>query len=118
MTEEEIKAKRKEILEWERDNRTSKNRAASGYSCWYYLENTPGCAIGRLIKDKVLAEHLNTRGSVDAIKNQLPPEIQALGIEFLVEIQVFHDNPENFTNVGLTHIGTEKINNLLQKWTA
>lgn len=116
MTEEEIKAKRREILEWERDNRTLKNRAHSGHSCYYYLEGTPGCAVGRLISED-LAKLLNNRGTANGIFDKLPIDVQELGKDFLWAIQQFHDTATNFNDDGLVDAGKTAMAALLEKWT-
>ena len=114
---EEIRAKRKEILEWEAANRNLKNRAEKpkGYCC-YYLEGTPGCAIGRLLPEK-LAKELSLRGGgAEGVFALLPPEIQKLGVDFLEAIQALHDCRYHFTNEGLTEVGHASVEDIRQRF--
>ena len=118
MTEEEIKAKRKEILEWEEQNRTLKNRSMYGKFCAYRnaaSPDNPGCAVGRLLPVEV-AKQLDGLGPVSHIFHLLPMKVASLGFEFLTEIQTLHDNASYFTEEGLSTAGVERVNHIKQQF--
>jgi hypothetical protein len=119
METEELYKKRKEVIDWERNNRTLANRSAlysSGGSaassgCKYAPahDNTPGCGVGRLIEDKALCVRLDAQDKPSVshldVFFLLPLEVRELGIEVLSAIQGFHDAASNFIPTGLSEKG-------------
>lgn len=80
-------------------------------------ENSPGCAIGRLLTPE-LCEELDKAfpSSVGERKvfNRLPEEIQVLGQDFLVKLQQLHDQSDNWNEIGLTQKGSEMMEVIIQ----
>lgn len=112
--------RRKEILEWEKNNRNLTTRSApkNGLGCFYLNpDGGPGCAVGRLIEDKELCRELDKIGFLKDAWPQIPKDIQALGYEFLDALQRFHDNEGNFREDGLSVQGETFINSLLNSYT-
>jgi len=104
--EAEIKQRRLEVLEDTCRHFNSTNRAVNGMNvCSYAL----GCAIGRRIPDLALRERLDgfAVSSVrdDDIFRLLPTELQDLGKDFLGDLQVLHDNRNNWNETGLSSKG-------------
>lgn len=80
-------------------------------TCQYYPqhEKTEGCAVGRLIKDKELCKKLDTLGGgTRKLFKHLPAEVQELGVEFLVDLQLLHDYLYHWDQNGLTPRGKDK----------
>ncbi len=105
-----IKQLRLEILDWEKDNRTSKNRSISEGICLYMGPPTAiggGCAIGRLVEDKSILWKWE-RKPVSAIFDSLPKSIKSLGVTFLKELQYLHDADPFWNTKGLSKVGIEK----------
>ncbi len=77
--------------------------------CKYFMEGSPGCAIGRLIEDKELCRKLdecsNTGVDEDEIFSKLPADLQEYGPDFLRELQELHDEDNNWDIYGLTQEG-------------
>jgi hypothetical protein len=122
-TKEQIQEKRLEILEWEKANRNSKNRAVvimehNCPRCIYSGEI--GCAVGRLITDKSLCERMDlceeSRVSSFSIMALLPPEIEELGTDFLSQVQDLHDESQNWNEGGLSEVGLEKWNSVKEMY--
>jgi len=103
---EEIKLARKEVLDWERDNRTSLNRASlDGMCCWQATDTSPGCAVGRLCTPEQQAGLAGMTNGDDPV-HFLPAHVVRLGRPFLHHLQNLHDCPENWTDKGLSKMGT------------
>lgn len=112
---------RQEILQWEVDNRNLNNRCKKGTACLYYIPYKTGCAVGRLLtkkKAKQIEEIVEKtgQGSVFAVFELLPEEVRFLGLDFLADIQIFHDNCYYFTNKGLSSSGIEKAKKIAEKY--
>ena len=114
---------KQEIIDWERQNRNSTNRGTKSYGCIYSpTESSPGCAVGRLIADKVLCDQLDEEGykgintSIRCVFDKLPLEIQDLGKRFLAELQRWHDNELNFTETGLSEQGRTRLDEIEGKY--
>lgn len=114
-TEKSIESRRLEILEWEKANRNSKNRAVvivdnNCPRCIYSGEI--GCAVGRLVEDKSLCEKMDlcdeSRVNSFSVAKLLPPEIKELGMDFLSQVQDLHDEGCNWDANGLSKEGLEK----------
>jgi hypothetical protein len=96
----------------------SNNRSYSLDGCTYSPahNNTQGCAIGRLIKDKALCAELDVMGDSsnsyvghEEVFKKLPLEIQSLGKGFLEAVQTLHDSPDNWNENGLSEMGEEEV---------
>jgi len=76
------------------------------------LYSGKGCAIGKHIKDKQLCSKLDTiicSGLTESdIYRRLPTNLQKLGQDFLIDIQMLHDNRDNWTISGLSRSGIRK----------
>jgi hypothetical protein len=99
----------------------SKNRSVKYIApsqCTFFNEGTsPGCAIGRLIKDKELCKQLDYMTltelrSFAEIYELLPPELKEYNQEFLIDLQALHDKPENWNESGLSEIGKDRRNHI------
>jgi hypothetical protein len=99
----------------------SKNRSVKYIApsqCTFFNEGTsPGCAIGRLIKDKELCKQLDYMTltelrSFAEIYELLPPELKEYNQEFLIDLQALHDKPENWNESGLSEIGKYRRNHI------
>jgi hypothetical protein len=117
-----IKERRLEILKWERENRTSKNRSINNnLTCIYSGEI--GCGVGRLIEDKALCDRLDDLGGICSgvclsyIFEQLPENVKELGQEFLKDLQRLHDHAHHWSTKGLTVGGEEFMTELEAKWS-
>jgi hypothetical protein len=124
-TEKSIESRRLEILEWEKANRNSKNRAVadnvdSNYCPRCIYSGEIGCAVGRLIEDKSLCERMDlceeNRVSSFSIGELLPLEIQELGMNFLSQLQDLHDESSNWNESGLSEVGLEKWNSVKEMY--
>ena len=82
-----------------------------------------GCAIGRLIP-KALANSFDSRTEsieefgtpiVKDIFNELPTQLQELGINYLTNLQILHDSPFHWNEEGLTDRGEEFVEEFRQK---
>jgi hypothetical protein len=110
-----IKERRLEILKWEKNNRTSLNRAiTSGGTCIYSGEI--GCGVGRLIEDKDLCAKLDSFGGLPSVFEQLPENVRELGQEFLMDLQKLHDYDQHWTGNGLSNAGENFMNELEAIW--
>jgi len=112
---------RQEILQWEVDNRNLKNRCIKGTKCKYYIPYRIGCAVGRLLtrkKAKQIEEIVEKTNqcSVAAVFELLPDEVKTLGLDFLSDIQLFHDNYSCFTNEGLSYKGIEIAKEIAERY--
>lgn len=112
MTPEEVKQKRRAVLDDTVNHFNSKNRSVSDPGAGKMkvcLYSGVGCAIGRLIEDKDLCARLDThpQASVgrDEIFCQLPQELQELGKEFLNKLQRLHDDSTNWQEDGPSPMG-------------
>lgn len=104
---DEVKAARKEVLDWEKNNRTALNRAVINDRCvWQATKNSPGCAVGRLCTP-ALQQILSTLPSGEDPTLYIPDSVKKLGHPFLQHIQALHDSPENWTDKGLSNLGME-----------
>jgi hypothetical protein len=119
-----IKERRLEILKWERENRTSQNRAINQeLTCIYSGEI--GCGVGRLIEDKDLCAKLDSSSDrcggsgvcLPSVFEQLPENVQELGQEFLMDLQALHDHGQHWTSNGLSNAGENFMNELEVKWS-
>ena len=128
-----IKERRKEILQWERDNRNSNNRSvdAKTKGCIYSGEigcaakgciysGEIGCAVGRLIEDKDLCSRLDNSALSGVCRtevfNQLPENVKELGQEFLQDLQKLHDNYQYWNENGLSDSGNKIMMQLETRW--
>lgn len=125
-TPEEIKKRRLEILQWEKDNRNSTNvNVHRGGSCMYApIQGKPyGCGVGRLLTLELcqqLDASCSTTNSSPVIadciaQSLLPPEIKELGMDFLQDLQTLHDTPVHFDEKGLTPYGQEIFEEFVKK---
>ncbi len=121
-----IKERRLEILKWEKENRTSQNRAINNsLTCIYSGEI--GCGVGRLIEDKDLCARLDSLGGGAWVCNpgvcnhsvfeQLPENVKELGQDFLKDLQKLHDYGHHWTPDGLSDDGNGFITVLEEKWS-
>jgi hypothetical protein len=120
-----IQERRLEILKWEKENRTSQNRAVNNRAidsetCLYSGEI--GCGVGRLIEDKDLCARLDSFGGDAGVCNhlvfeQLPDNVKELGQGFLQDLQKLHDDGHYWTPDGLSDDGNGFITVLEEKWS-
>lgn len=116
-----IQERRLEILKWEKENRTSQNRAINNsLACLYSGEI--GCGVGRLIEDKDLCARLDSLGGAAGVCNhlvfeQLPENVKELGRDFLMDLQKLHDDGHYWTPDGLSDDGNDFITVLEEKWS-
>lgn len=105
-------------------NLSTRNTNKHG-TCKYLSKHTKtqGCAIGRLIADKELCEELDNLGEIvcgvghDNVFNRLPSNLKELGKPFLLELQLLHDNPYFWNDIGLSVEGILKANNIKNIFT-
>jgi hypothetical protein len=110
--------RRLEILKWEKENRTSQNRAIKDSSCLYSGEI--GCGVGRLIEDKDLCARLDSFDGEAGVGNhsvfeQLPENVKELGQGFLMDLQKLHDFGHYWTPNGLSDDGNDFMAELKMK---
>lgn len=118
-----IKERRLEILKWERENRTSLNRAIDNdLTCIYSGEI--GCGVGRLIEDKDLCARLDGLNwdvvsgvCLISVFNQLPENVKELDQEFLIDLQKLHDYGHHWNERGLTDDGESFMTEMEVKWS-
>jgi hypothetical protein len=116
-----IKERRLEILKWEKENRTSQNRAVNNsLACLYSGEI--GCGVGRLIEDKDLCARLDSLGGGAGVGRQqvfeqLPENVRELGQDFLKDLQKLHDDGQYWTPDGLSDDGNDFMTVLEEKWS-
>lgn len=82
--------------------------------CYYAPRNkSPGCAIGRHLNVKV-AKKLDKDGGgqVDIVKDWLPQKLKNLGLDFLQEVQRFHDCYRYWNNHGLSGMGEIELEDI------
>lgn len=98
---------------------TLATRSADGPTCRYFKEDTIGCGVSRLIKDKELCKKLDAVGSTsgagicnDHIFNLLPEEVKVYGKNLLLVLQRLHDIAEHWTEEGLSPDGIREVNQL------
>lgn len=105
-----IEQRRLEILDWEKNNRTSLNRSTKGEENVRCAYSGPiGCAVGRLIDDKELCAELDAEDDGAVYERhvfaQLPDHIKELGQDFLNDLQVLHDSSQAWNENGLSSLG-------------
>jgi hypothetical protein len=97
-------------------NRSVSVLGSGGASCLYRNLNPklPGCAVGRLIKDKRLKGKLDDCDDSGIYKsevwNLIPEDVKMWGQEFLTKLQAFHDTIQNWDENGLSSKGLEEFN--------
>ena len=108
--------KRLKLLDETAAHFNKNNRAydAEMERCCYSHKVNGGCAIGRKIPAE-LAEKFDffaTNNAVHAprILDNLPPELQELGSDFLSMLQALHDQPDNWDDAGLNSKGRAYYN--------
>jgi hypothetical protein len=99
---------------------------ANGGCTYSYTPNKPksiGCAIGMYIKDEKLCKKMDDTGAIidiwdyqKQLFNQLPIWMQKMNIDFLEDIQNFHDSDVNFDTLGISSQGKTKINYIIYKY--
>lgn len=121
-----IQQKRLSLLE-ETVKHYSKNpterRCSKQGECRYSAETldlpkSTGCAIGRKLSKKKRLELDKQFGafSVNAVFDRLPKKIKELGVDFLADLQVFHDVVSYWNNEGLTNDGKEEFERIKNKY--
>lgn len=106
MNEQEIKAKRLEILKdtvkyYSQD--TNRRAIDRNGNCLYKTNDGRMCAIGRISKN--LNSFSNCTGSLITVFHLLEPELIVLGRDFLNYLQELHDFKSNWTEKGLSESG-------------
>lgn len=120
----EITLKQKEFLKDTISHYNKNNRSSilidGNDRCTYLSPNdkSEGCAIGRHIRDKELCKRWdelpNPMSSVYSIFDELPEHLKELERYFLLAIQRLHDNPNNWTEKGLSETGKHMANQIEQ----
>lgn len=81
-------------------------------NCYYQK----GCAIGRYLS-KSFAKRLDGCRSkspvVCFVFDDLPPQLQALGKDFLREVQLLHDNPDFWNKDGISKYGIGRVRRIV-----
>lgn len=111
----EITEKRRVIFNDFITHYNSSNRGINSIGrCCY----SSGCAIGRLVPIEIAnsfdKEYDNP--CVTEIFEHLPSNLKDLGCEFLQDIQIFHDDSNNFNEHGLSNIGKLESERLQKLW--
>lgn len=96
------------------------NRATGKIGCVYRpINNSPGCAIGRHIPNKLLCEDFDRLGGLacwgpEELINLGP--LWALGLHFLMEVQRLHDSQgfNYWTDTGLSDLGRSQVIRICQ----
>lgn len=112
-----IKQRQLHVLEDTCNHFNINNRSVKNTRCVY---GGVGCAIGRLIENKSLCEFLDTCApSTISNKNvfeKIPESLQELGIEFLRELQLLHDDSANWYIAGLNDRGLASRINIIKNF--
>ncbi len=118
--EEKLKLLEETVLYYSENTLRRCIRVENVYAKCFYnganneLAESKGCAIGRLLS-KELAEQFDTilfndsDSSVKFMFKYLPENVQAYGIDYLIELQRIHDNKANWDGNGLTIQGRENV---------
>lgn len=69
-----------------------------------------------MIKQFTLNNRLKNQGSIYKTFKTLPDWMQALGLEFLILLESFHDTDENWNVNGLSVIGHSNMNKLISRF--
>jgi hypothetical protein len=113
--------KQSRLLEKTAKHYNNLNRNTDGGLCYYFPrhENTEGCAIGRLIKDKQLCKRLDENGNsaVGEVFNRLPKYVKQYGKEFLSRLQELHDTNVYWYAKGLTPDGKKEVKRIKAKFS-
>ena len=106
-----LNQKRIEFLENIANFYNSKNRSVVDGKCLYSpTKNSPGCAIGREIKDKSLTAMMDKEQKIiSAFVGILPDHLKELGLNFLKDCQRLHDDPAYWNDYGLSAVGKVAI---------
>lgn len=101
-------------------------RCVTEYGCFYNPIRvnkkgiTDGCAIGRLIPQRLRAKLDKFDGATGVIEykifQELPKKIQNLGQDFLVELQILHDNNSYWDDGGLTEKGEKVVTEMKRRY--
>ncbi len=121
---ETLKEKQLRILNETALAYTSKTRSIVHNVCMYYIKDSIGCAVGRLIEDKEFCKKLDSnfdeKGNIitdsSSVFHRLPSEVQELGKEFLREIQKLHDMVVNWDDEGISEQGLLLVENVKLKF--
>ncbi len=121
MNIEEIKLKRKELLDETASHFNSTNRSVEkGVSISVCIYSGVGCAIGRKIEDKELCKKLDwqieSAVSSDNTFQMLPENLKELGQDFLTELQNLHDAKGNWIESGLSDEGYQKYYKIIKEF--
>lgn len=73
------------------------------------------CAIGRWIPDESYCKSMEGF-RVCAIMEDLPSHVQALGEDFLMDVQQLHDGDHNWCETGLSNEGKVKLGKITKKY--
>lgn len=99
-------------------------KAGTRTACSYLTEEGLKCAFGRCMTDDALVTYGNYDRWVHELKLKvnddldsiLKPEYHGHNVNFWSEIQMFHDDPDNWNYEGITEIGELQRKVLLEKW--
>jgi hypothetical protein len=102
----------------------AKRRSFKGAACAYRGRRGCRCAIGRWIPDHQYQSKFDKTGcgtgiggtgigDMPEIMEALPKQIQALGKDFLVNLQDLHDKDTNWGEKGLSLLGVSNLNDLV-----
>jgi len=120
----------RDIIDETADSYTSLTRAADGgrnHSC-YYIHPDTGCmcAVGRCCEAPSSDwsgkwTHLsdNVRMPPFAPEDRellLKPEYRGKDPYFWMELQDLHDQPSNWTKSGLSNLGRQEVDKLIERW--
>lgn len=114
----DIKARRLAFLEEMCAHYNNTNRAATESGACFYgpAPHSRGCAIGAWVP--ALS---GCRGPIFLVQSEIPkilPDwMQSMGIRFLADCQVLHDNSEFWTDTGLSNEGLKHKRELIEQYT-
>lgn len=103
---------------------THRGKTVGGHCFYLHPDTNVPCAVGRCcIAPLPEWEGPWTQLSIgnrqldyETREELLKPEYRAQGTYFWQEIQHLHDNDENWTDSGLSAVGTQRVIHLREKW--
>ena len=79
-------------------------------NCFYRSPEGKQCIIGSCIPETVYERSMENKTlENNEVQEKLPVEILNLGIDFLAEVQLFHDNNYYWTDSGLSESGINQL---------
>lgn len=91
-----------------------------------YIDPKTGykCAVGRYLKDDVIntfpngnVKDLILEGDIDNLDSYLKEEVQGFNLSFWEDLQIFHDDEDNWDCEGMSPTGLSLFDDLLEKYS-